>query len=353
MANIDSLSFTLDTEIQGNCKKFPLFAVSDEFAQTSDFYISDINVSLDVDDITYTVDMMNRFTDVSFATLGTGCIIRARCIVAGSGIVTNLVSIRAAGSGYYVGALVYLDGGNDNCIVRVTSTGVNGEVTGVTLVNGGTGYANLADLDCIAYSVVFTGVFTTGSATVTSVDLDGLSLADSPTLIEVGTIIAIANASGYNCYRVQNLSPSTDELTLNEVVVMPALAGTTLTIYTLNIDFTILNSDLSQTTIPDDKYWLSLNITFEEISSGIETVKNVEIVIPYLCNAKCCIAKTIAAINACDCDTDYTSVLDALWLHTIIEQIEAALCCGKTDLYDAYIDRINKYCTDCEPCTSC
>lgn len=77
-------------------------------------------------------------------TPGSGCTldITASAIVAGAGgaITAATVNVAGAGTGYSVGSILMVEGGNHSALFRVASVDVTGGVTGVTLVTGGALY---------------------------------------------------------------------------------------------------------------------------------------------------------------------------------------------------------------------
>jgi hypothetical protein len=82
-----------------------------------------------------------------------------------AGVVTSILTIAVAGSGYAVGDLLTLAGGNVDATLRIATIGGGGSVTSATILYGGTGYSNGAQLTGTAIppgdrNVILTGVLT-------------------------------------------------------------------------------------------------------------------------------------------------------------------------------------------------
>jgi hypothetical protein len=72
------------------------------------------------------------------ATLGSGF---QPVVFASGGVISSILTIAAPGTGYAVGDLITLAGGNDDATLRVTSVS-SGGVTAAQVLYGGTGYTN-------------------------------------------------------------------------------------------------------------------------------------------------------------------------------------------------------------------
>jgi hypothetical protein len=96
------------------------------------------------------------------ATLGSGF---QPVVFTTSGVVTSILTIAVAGSGYAVGDLLTLAGGNVDATLHIATIGGGGSVTSATILYGGTGYSNGAQLTGTAIppgdrNVILTGVLT-------------------------------------------------------------------------------------------------------------------------------------------------------------------------------------------------
>jgi hypothetical protein len=96
------------------------------------------------------------------ATLGSGF---QPVVFTTAGVVTSILTIAVAGSGYAVGDLLTLAGGNVDATLRIATIGGGGSVTSATILYGGTGYSNGAQLTGTAIppgdrNVILTGVLT-------------------------------------------------------------------------------------------------------------------------------------------------------------------------------------------------
>lgn len=105
----------------------------------------------------------NLVLPTSGITAGTGCTLNttASAIVAGTSTVTTsggaltAVSVNAGGTGYTVGNLLMVGGGNHAAIVSVTSIGAAGDVTGVALTaKKGVGYVSATDVSTRDYTTL-------------------------------------------------------------------------------------------------------------------------------------------------------------------------------------------------------
>jgi hypothetical protein len=77
------------------------------------------------------------------ATLGSGF---QPVVFTTAGVVTSILTIAVAGSGYAAGDLLTLAGGNVDATLRIATVGGGGSVTSATILYGGTGYSNGAQL---------------------------------------------------------------------------------------------------------------------------------------------------------------------------------------------------------------
>jgi len=96
------------------------------------------------------------------ATLGTGF---QPVVFATAGVVTGILTIAVAGTGYAVGDLVTLAGGNVDATLRITAIGAGGSVTTASILYGGTAYTTGAQLTGTPIppgdrNVILTGVLT-------------------------------------------------------------------------------------------------------------------------------------------------------------------------------------------------
>jgi hypothetical protein len=96
------------------------------------------------------------------ATLGSGF---SPVVLTSAGVIQSILTIAVAGTGYAVGDLVTLAGGNDDATLRVTTIGAGGSVTAAQILYGGTGYSNGAQIMATPIppgdrNVVLTGVLT-------------------------------------------------------------------------------------------------------------------------------------------------------------------------------------------------
>jgi hypothetical protein len=96
------------------------------------------------------------------ATLGTGF---QPVVFATAGVVTGILTIAVPGTGYAVGDLVTLAGGNVDATLRITAIGAGGSVTTASILYGGTGYTTGAQLTGTPIppgdrNVILTGVLT-------------------------------------------------------------------------------------------------------------------------------------------------------------------------------------------------
>jgi hypothetical protein len=67
-------------------------------------------------------------------------------VFASGGVITGILSIAVPGSGYAVGDILVLPGGNSDAVIRVTVVGGGGSVTTTQILYGGTGYSTGAQI---------------------------------------------------------------------------------------------------------------------------------------------------------------------------------------------------------------
>lgn len=115
----------------------------------------------------------------SFASLGTN---GAISFTTTGGAVTAITAITSAGSGFVVGDVLFIFGGNHDAMARVTTVGGSGAITAMSIVYGGTGYSNDSNI-LLTFSNTFGFTFT----------LTGVLASDATFILPNGTYQAQSN----------------------------------------------------------------------------------------------------------------------------------------------------------------
>lgn len=133
-------------------------------------------------------------------------------------IVSSIDSISAEGTGYAVGEVVTLSGGNSDATATITSIGTLGEVTGIVLVDSGTGYtSSTADLVSSGTGLNATVTITSGNGTGTGAFISINSVNNSveyDVTLSDETVVDKIDFWNYSGYQTPSNGRTTAEPTL-------------------------------------------------------------------------------------------------------------------------------------------
>jgi len=107
-----------------------------------DIEVKDINLNGGIKNISFiTTAPTTVFTSVPITTLttfinGSGAVLFVNVV---SGVITSVI-VTTAGKGYKIGQTVLFSGAGSGAVASITAIGSLGEITAVTVTNGGTGY---------------------------------------------------------------------------------------------------------------------------------------------------------------------------------------------------------------------
>jgi len=137
-------------------------SVTQSTNDNSTLFATDAFVNQQIIRSTTTVPLTIAGGTYNQATLGSGF---QPVVFASGGVIGSILTIAAPGTGYAVGDLITLAGGNADATIRITSIGAGGSVTAAQVLYGGTGYSNGAQIMATPIppgdrNVILTGVLT-------------------------------------------------------------------------------------------------------------------------------------------------------------------------------------------------
>lgn len=144
-----------------------------------------LNGSVVAVNVTNSGDDYTSIPDVTFASGTATATAKLKIVTA---------QIDTAGTGYSVNQLLTVAGGTGtSAILKVTSVGLKGEITGLTIVHGGS-YSVLPDLT--ANPVIDTGTFSSGAAVDLTAGLESVTVTGGGSSYTSAPGVTIANGGG-------------------------------------------------------------------------------------------------------------------------------------------------------------
>lgn len=185
-------------------------------------------------------------------------------------------------------------------------------------------------------------------------NVDGSKLvfdnADEMTNIRVGEVLGIFDGTYWFLGVVINMNTTSFEVNISN---SPSIVKADYDIYKLNLDLSILASDINLNVIKDGIHYTTLIMNFLDTGSGETITKEAIYKYPYFCNAKCCVSKHALNLVAKDCSEDnMLTTLATLQAWSNIFSLELSVCCGKEEEFSILLESLSRFCEliQCEPC---